>query len=160
MNCTYCFNNNIPNHYQTGNSLSTECKGLYFHYDLLLKETIFKSSILSYLPNNPGSFLGGPGTSRVCKITYTTLFHQWIDIVHIHVNYYIIYLLVFSYSILYSFWHAIIHSNGFVQFWTVGQLREESQSHECETLGLVTEALGSDLNLWSHIHHNVGPWTH
>lgn len=78
MNCTYCFNNNIPNHYQTGNSLSTECKSLCFHYDLLLKKTIFKSSILSYLPNNPGPLQ--KGASSVCKITYAALFHhKWID---------------------------------------------------------------------------------
>lgn len=50
MNSTYCFNNNIPNHYQTGNSLSTEWKGLCFHYDLLLKKTIFKSSIFPVFP--------------------------------------------------------------------------------------------------------------
>lgn len=144
MNCTYCFNNNIPNHYQTGNSLSTECKALYFHYDLLLKKTIFKSSILSYLPNNPGSFIGGPGASRVCKIMYATLFHHtWIDILHFRVNYYIIYLLLFSYSILYLIWHAIIE----MALYNFGNLDNlgKTQSHKCETLSLATGALGSEL---------------
>lgn len=81
MNCTYCFNNNIPNHYQTGNSLSTECKGLCFHYDLLLKKTIFKSPILSYLPNYPGFWGEGVVTSRTHKTMYATSFHlKWIDV--------------------------------------------------------------------------------
>lgn len=134
MNCTYCFNNNIPNHYQTGNSLSTECKALYFHYDLLLKKTIFKSSILSYLPNNPGSFTGGPGASRVCKIMYATLFHHtWIDILYFRVNYCIIYLLLFSYSILYLIWHAIIE----MALYSFGNL----------------DNLGK-----THSHTNVKPW--
>lgn len=97
MNCTYCFNNNIPNHYQTSNSLSTECKGLYFHYDLLLKKTIFKSSILSCLPNDPGSFLvgerglGHQEDARLCVPHYVII--SELTFLDIYVCYYITYLL-------------------------------------------------------------------
>lgn len=118
MNCTYCFNNNIPNHYQTGNSLSTECKGLCFHYDLLLKKTIFRSSVLSYLPNNPGSFRGEhQGSARLYMPHFFTV--SELTFLHIYVSYYIIYLSSFSCSSLYSIYHAMIHTNGFVQFWNL-----------------------------------------
>lgn len=97
MNCTYCFNNNIPNHYQIVNSLSIECKALCFHYDLLLKKTIFKSPILSYLPNYLGSF-GEAGHAMHVELCMSHYFNlKELTFSDIHVNYPIGYLFSFKF---------------------------------------------------------------
>lgn len=151
MNCTYCFNNNIPNHYQTGNSLSTGCKGLCFHYNLLLKKTIFKSSLLSSFPNDRGSWGGGGGhregghleSARLCTPHYFIL--SELTLSGTDVNDSIIYLLPFSYSILYSIWQARIQTDDSVRFWNIWTLWRRISCTNCAAPYLVTGKEGSEL---------------
>lgn len=119
MNSTYCFNNNIPNHYQTGNSLSTEWKGSCFHYDLLLKKAIFKSSIFPIFPMIQVYL--GRGTMRSWQDEHAPLFHpKWIYQVFRHSCQLLCYLLIIT-IILFciQFWHAMVHTNVFVHFWNI-----------------------------------------
>lgn len=127
MNSTYCFNNNIPNHYQTGNSLSTEWKGLCFHYDLLLKKAIFKSSIFPIFPMIQvylGRGLWGAGKMSTPIISYP----KWIDVsLDILVNYYVIYLLSLLFYFCIQFDMPWFIQMSLYTFGIFGQCREESQ---------------------------------
>lgn len=92
-------------------------KGLCFHYDLLLKKTIFKSFILSYFPNYPGLREGeGLWNQEHVKLCLPHYFVVGkLTVLDIYVSYCIIFK-SFGYTTLHSVWKFKVHSNDFVQF--------------------------------------------
>lgn len=86
-------------------------KGLCFHYDLLLKETIFKSFILSYFPNRPGLRKGKrlwhQGQVKLHLPHYFIL--GKLTVLNICVSYCTIFT-SFVYTSLHSVWKFTVHS--------------------------------------------------
>lgn len=124
-------------------------KGLCFHYGLLLKKTIFKSSLLSYFPNYPGLWEGEglyhPTHVKVCLPQDFIL--GKLTVWDIYVKHCVLYK-SFGSTTSHSVWKFTVHSNDFVQFWStwtlqkwIGavQMRNANSGGRCKKL-----------NLWAH----------